>query len=127
MSGVYSKTVEKVKRPKVVTDEPGILSVDDMVRLFRMNQKIDPEICGLLALGAFAGMRTSAIAKMDYEEIDFAQRGILIPASKTKKRRRQWIEGLPWSMRFLSFLFLGSNLWFFEKVVLKPQVLLLLA
>jgi integrase len=87
--------VEKVKRPQVVTDEPGILSVDDMARLFRMNQRVDPEICGLLALGAFAGMRTSAIAKVDYEEIDFVQRGILTPASKTKKRRRQWIEGLP--------------------------------
>jgi integrase len=40
-------------------------------------------------------MRTSAIARMDYEEIDFKQGGILTPAEKTKKKRRQWIEDLP--------------------------------
>jgi len=40
-------------------------------------------------------MRSSAIARLDYEEIDFAQRGILTPAEKTKKKRRQWIEDLP--------------------------------
>jgi integrase len=40
-------------------------------------------------------MRTSAIARMDYEEIDFKQGGILTPAEKTKKKRRQRIEDLP--------------------------------
>src|SRR5690606_29352464 len=54
-----------------------------------------PGICGILALGAFAGMRSSAIARLAWEEIDFAQRGILTPAEKTKKKRRQWIEDLP--------------------------------
>ncbi len=79
----------------MVTPEPGILKVEEMEKLFRANEKIDPEVCGLLALGAFAGMRSSAISKVDYHEIDFAQRGIHTPAEKTKKRRRQWIEGLP--------------------------------
>jgi len=92
---ISENSVQKVKRPQVVTDEPGILSVEEMAKLFRANEKIDPEICGLLALGAFAGMRASAIAKVDHEEIDFRQLGILTPASKTKKKRRQWIEGLP--------------------------------
>ncbi len=87
--------VEKVKRPNVVSGEPGILPVADMERLFRANEKVDPGICGILALGAFAGMRTSAIGRLDFEELDFGQRGILTPACKTKKRRRQWIEGLP--------------------------------
>jgi integrase len=85
----------KVRTPEVLTPEPGILSVADMTALFRANEKVDPEVCGLLALGAFAGMRSSAIAKIDYSEIDFVQRGIHTPAEKTKKRRRQWIEGLP--------------------------------
>ena len=86
---------KKVRTPEVVTPEPGILSVEETEKLFRANEKIDPEICGLLALGAFAGMRSSAISKVEYHEIDFAQRGIHTPAEKTKKRRRQWIEGLP--------------------------------
>lgn len=86
---------KKVRTPDVVTPEPGILTVEEMESLFRANEMIDPEICGLLALGAFAGMRSSAISKVDYHEIDFNQRGIHTPAEKTKKRRRQWIEGLP--------------------------------
>jgi integrase len=86
---------KKVRTPEVVTPEPGILTVEETEALFRANEKVDPEICGLLALGAFAGIRASAISKIDYDEIDFTQRGIHTPAEKTKKRRRQWIEGLP--------------------------------
>jgi integrase len=86
---------KKVRTPEVVTPEPGILTVEETEALFRANEKIDLEICGLLALGAFAGIRASAISKIDYDEIDFNQRGIHTPAEKTKKRRRQWIEGLP--------------------------------
>ncbi len=81
--------------PKVDLAEPGILSVEETEHLFRANEAIDPEICGLLALGAFAGMRASAIARLDSSELDFASRAILTPASKTKKGRRHYMEGLP--------------------------------
>jgi len=92
---VTDNPVAKVERPVVVEQEPGILTVAETLKLFRANEKVDPEICGLLAFGAFAGMRSSAISRIDYSEIDFAQRGILTPAEKTKKKRRQWIEDLP--------------------------------
>jgi integrase len=87
--------MKKVESPQVHDKEPEILTVAQTRQLFRANEKIDPEICGLLALGAFAGMRSSAISRIDYSEIDFTQRGILTPAEKTKKKRRQWIEDLP--------------------------------
>jgi integrase len=92
---VNHNAVKKVECPQVQDKEPGILTVDETRQLFRANEKVDQEIYGLLALGAFAGMRTSAISRIDYSEIDFAQRGILTPAEKTKKHRRQWIEDLP--------------------------------
>lgn len=92
---VIHNPVDAVPAPKVEFEEPGILTVEETEALFRANEKEDPEICALLALGAFAGMRSSAIARMDYKEIDFAARAILTPASKTKKNRRQFIEGLP--------------------------------
>jgi len=88
-------SVDRVRTPEIVQPEPGILKVEEVRRLFDANEKIDPGICGLLALGLFAGMRTSAISRLDYSELDFKQRGILTPAEKTKKRRRQWIEDLP--------------------------------
>lgn len=92
---IDANPVSNVETPKILDKEPGILTVAETRALFRANEKIDPGICGLLALGAFAGMRASAVARMDYEEIDFTQRGILTPAEKTKKKRRQWIEDLP--------------------------------
>lgn len=92
---IINNPVASVPAPRVMLEEPGILTVKETRSLFRANEKEDPEICALLALGAFAGMRSSAIARMDYKEIDFAARAILTPASKTKKNRRQFIEGLP--------------------------------
>ncbi len=87
--------VAAVPAPKVVLAEPGILTVPEVEALFRANETVDPEICGLLALGAFAGMRASAVARLSFEELDFKNRAILTPASKTKKGRRHYIEGLP--------------------------------
>ena len=84
-----------VRTPEIVQPEPGILKVEEIRRLFNANKNIDPGICGLLALGLFAGMRTSVISRLDYSKLDFKQRGILTPADKTKKRRRQWIGDLP--------------------------------
>jgi len=87
--------MKRVETPEILDKEPGILTVAEIRALFRANEKVDPGICGILALGAFAGMRSSAIARLDYSEIDFTQRGIATPAEKTKKKRRQWIEDLP--------------------------------
>ena len=84
-----------VPAPNVRLPEPGILTVEETEALFRVNEKEDPGICALLALGAFAGMRSSAIVRLSREELDFKNRAILTPASKTKKGRRQFIEGLP--------------------------------
>ena len=77
--------VKPVETPLIHDKEPEILTVPETRQLFRANEKADPEICGLLALGAFAGMRSSAIARMDYAEIDFAQRGILTPGREDQE------------------------------------------
>lgn len=81
--------------PKIEQEEIKFLSVSEVEHLLRVNEKVDPEICGLMALGLFAGMRSSAIPRVEYNEIDFKTRGILTPASKTKKGRRNFIENLP--------------------------------
>jgi integrase len=90
-----SNPASAVPTPKVHLAEPGILTVAETEALFRANEKVDPEICGLLALGAFAGMRSSAISRLAWDELDFKNRAILTPAAKTKKGRRHFIEGLP--------------------------------
>ncbi len=80
--------------PKIEKEEIAFLSVEDTEKLLRANEDVDPEICGLLALGLFAGMRSSAIPRVDYKEITFGK-GIETPAHKTKKGRRNYIENLP--------------------------------
>lgn len=92
---VENNPVSAVPIPKVQLAEPGILTVDEMKALFHENEKNDKCICGLLALGAFAGMRSSAISRLSWNELDFENRAILTPAEKTKKGRRHFIEGLP--------------------------------
>lgn len=87
--------VRNIECPEVVDKEPGILTVEQTIQLFRANEKADPGICGILALGAFAGMRSSAIVRLERNELDFKNRAILTPASKTKKGRRHYIEDLP--------------------------------
>lgn len=84
-----------LKCPKILKEEIGILSVQEAEQLLRANENEDREICGLLALGLFAGMRSSAIPRVEFEEINFKIRGILTPAGKTKKGRRNYIEKLP--------------------------------
>ena len=92
---LVSKNVAKlIDCPNIEMGEIGILTVEETERLLRVNEKIDPEVCGLMALGLFAGMRTSAIARVAYDEITMRQ-GILTPAEKTKKNRRNYIENLP--------------------------------
>lgn len=92
---LVSKNVAKlIDCPNIEMGEIGILTVEETERLLRANEKIDPEVCGLMALGLFAGMRTSAIARVAYDEITMRQ-GILTPAEKTKKNRRNYIENLP--------------------------------
>lgn len=84
-----------MKIPKIVMGEIGIFTVEETEQLLRANEEFDPEVCGLLALGLFAGMRTSAISRVSFDEINFEDRGILTPAEKTKKQRRNYIENLP--------------------------------
>ena len=80
---------------RIVREEIEFLTVEETEKLLRANETKDPEVCGLIALGFFAGMRTSAICRVAYDEINFERKGILTPASKTKKKRRNYIENLP--------------------------------
>ncbi len=84
-----------VKPPKVVRGEVAFVPADDMAKLFAAAWEHDRELCGLLALGAFAGMRSSAILRLEAGDLRWEQKGILMPAEKTKTARRQFVQGFP--------------------------------
>jgi len=85
----------RLRVPRVVEGEPGILSVEDVVKVFDHAQAHSPELVVYLALGFFAGMRTSAICRLSREDVDFEQRGILMPGVKHKTGRRFFVDGFP--------------------------------
>ncbi len=85
----------RLRVPRVVESEPGILSVADVERVFCFAQANCPELLVYLALGFFAGMRTSAIVRLDRSDVDFEQRGILMPGAKHKTGRRFFVDGFP--------------------------------
>ncbi len=80
--------------PKIEAEEIGIISIEQLEQLFLANFD-RPETCAKIALSVQAGMRTEAIARLEFREIHIAEKEIETPAWKTKKRRRQLIQGLP--------------------------------
>lgn len=92
---------ENIELPKVIMPEPEIIPVEDLEAFFTANREIDPGICGLMALGAFAGLRTSSIYRLEAKDINFEEKTIMLPAEKLKTARRHLVEGLedniwPW-------------------------------
>lgn len=72
-----------------------ILTVPQTAALFDFARRKRPEVLGRLALEAFAGLRFSSASRLTKQEINFEDRGILLPAHKIKTGRRHYIDGLP--------------------------------
>ncbi len=73
----------------------GIISVDDTARLLTHASGNCPEILPRLALECFAGIRFSSAFRLERSDINFEDRGILLPSHKLKTGRRHYIDGLP--------------------------------
>lgn len=91
---VRTNVFARVPMPTVAEKEPGFLTVDQAKALFKTAQADYPDAVAYLALGAFAGLRSSAICRMEWtEHIRFEQRGILITGENAKNKRRQFVDG----------------------------------
>jgi site-specific recombinase XerD len=55
--------MKRVESPQIQAKEPEILTVAETRHLFRTNEKVDAEICGLLAPGAFMSPSTVTRAR----------------------------------------------------------------
>lgn len=93
----YSTTnpVKGIDKPRGDT-KPGILTVEQIARLL---ESASPEILPYFAIGAFAGLRTSEIERLDWRDIDFEENEIAVnDESKTGERHvdllpnlREWL------------------------------------
>lgn len=83
--------------------ETGLLSVDETARLLHTCRTFRDgsngfrfhRIFARIVLETFAGLRTSAAARLDKGDINFEDKGITLPRPKTKNRRRHYVTGYP--------------------------------
>lgn len=81
----------------------GILTVPQAAQLFWTAYTFtDPDgthryrrILGRLALEAFIGLRFSSGCRLEKTDINFDDKGVLLPKRKLKTKRRHYIDGLP--------------------------------
>jgi integrase len=82
----------KVETAWSVEKEPEIFSVEQLTALLsHAPEKLVP----FLVLGAFAGLRTSEICKLDWAEVNLTTGLIQIKAAKTESARSRWIKMEP--------------------------------
>ena len=86
---------QKIPLPDVIPHEPEFLKVKQMEALMQKAQEHYPDAVAYFALNGFAGIRSSACARIEPSDINFKQRGILIRAVNAKNKRRVYIDGHP--------------------------------
>lgn len=87
--------IDKVETLPDEADAVGILTVEQAAKLFAYALKHHPEALGRLALEAFAGLRFSSAYRLEKADINYEDKGILLPRHKLKTKRRFYIDGLP--------------------------------
>lgn len=87
--------VEDVKTMDDSIETVGILTVEQTAKLFNHALKNCPEALGRLALEAFAGLRFGSAFRLSKSDINFEDRGIVLPKNKVKTRRRYYLDKLP--------------------------------
>lgn len=80
-------------RIRIPESEPEFMTAADVQGFFAKAMEILPEYAPVLALSFFAGMRSSGIARLERNDIDFAQHGIRHKGAKHKSGRRFFVQG----------------------------------
>jgi len=81
--------VAKIGKRKIVRGAPVVLSTEQLRKLLNA---APADVLPFLALGAFAGLRSSEIFKLDWRNVDLVRRIIVIDADKTKTSRRRIVK-----------------------------------
>jgi integrase len=84
--------VEGAAKVKVVTDRPGILTVDQASALL-VSSSVD--VLPYFSIGLFAGLRRAELERLDWSEIDFESNLIQVTAEKSKTAARRFVTMQP--------------------------------
>jgi integrase len=81
-----------IEYPTLDDTPPAILTIDQCVSLLNAAADSHPELLPYVAVGLFAGLRSSEIEALNWEEIDFSSRTIEVKAAKSKTRKRRLVD-----------------------------------
>ncbi|MGH7996060.1 MAG: tyrosine-type recombinase/integrase [Opitutaceae bacterium] len=81
--------VAKIPKRKVVRGTPGILSTEQLRRLLNATPF---EMLPYIAIGAFAGLRSAEILRLDWRSVDLSRRIILLDTGTTKTSQRRIVK-----------------------------------
>jgi integrase len=85
-----SKKIKKFnERVSEENGEISILSAEQTQKLFRA---ADPEVLPFLTLSFFAGIRRATIERLDWSDIRFAEKRVIVPAYKGKNQKRYQVN-----------------------------------
>jgi integrase len=79
-------------KAKVVSEAPGILSVNEAARLL---EAATPDVLPYIVIGLFAGLRRAEIQRLDWSEVDFESGLIEVKAEKSKTAQRRHVQIQP--------------------------------
>ena len=85
-------SAKRIPTIRTVEKEAVILPLADVKKLMKHAWAEYPMHCAYLALGLFGGLRTVQCVRLEYANISFEERGILLPAETEKTRKRHYID-----------------------------------
>jgi integrase len=81
--------VEGVERVKVRNGDVQIFKPEELARLLEAARLNYPDFLPCIALGAFAGLRSAEVERLEWSDIDLTGRSITVAASKAKTASRR--------------------------------------
>jgi integrase len=84
-----SNPVTDIETMEVVDEEPGLLTPEEVTRLLNA---AGLELQPLVAIGAFAGVRSAERLRLKWSDVDLNRGFINIPAKKAKSAKRRLIK-----------------------------------
>lgn len=100
---VERNVVATIGKASAEATRPDILSVNEVRRLLATAQTLYPEMIPYLVIGLFAGLRPqNELPMLDWKNINFSKKTILVTAASAKKRRDRYVEMQPNLMKWLA-------------------------